>query len=73
MKIQIGGLSEGIHEYHLGETAQEIGLGAEFSDVTADVTLDKTSSQIALRARLHTQAHVQCDRCTRPFTLDLAP
>jgi uncharacterized protein len=68
MKIQVGGLSEGIHEYHFDVRASEVGLGEEFSDVHADVVLDKTPGQITLSAAIVTAASFSCDRCTTPFS-----
>lgn len=67
MKIQVGGLSEGVHKYHFDVQAPEVGLGEEFSEVHADVVLDKAVNQIALNVAIHTAAAVSCDRCTAPF------
>jgi uncharacterized protein len=72
MKIQVGGLSEGGHQYHFDAPAGEIGLGEEFSEVHADVVLDKTANQIALNATVHTSANFTCDRCTAPFASPLS-
>ena len=44
MKIQVGGLSEGVHKYHFDVQAPEVGLGEEFSEVHADVVLDKVKT-----------------------------
>lgn len=73
MKIQIAGLSEGVHEYHFDTPASEVGLGEQFSDVHTDIVLDKTSNQITLEAVIHTTASFVCDRCTAPFTSRLDP
>ena len=67
MKIQVGGLSEGVHQFHFDAKASEVGLGEEFSDVHADVALDKTPNQITLNVTIHTAADFVCDRCTAPF------
>lgn len=67
MKIQVGGLSEGVHQFHFDVQPVEIGLGEEFSEVHADVALDKTPNQIALHVAVHTAAGFTCDRCTAPF------
>ncbi len=71
MKIQVGGLSEGIHQYHFDVSASEVGLGEQFADVHMDVVLDKTPNQIALNAAIHTAANFSCDRCTAPFSSKL--
>lgn len=73
MKIQIGGLSDGIHEYHFDARAVDIGLGEEFSDVHADVSLDKAGSQMYMRTKVRSTGAFACDRCTASFTRDLAP
>jgi uncharacterized protein len=67
MKIQVGGLSEGVHQFHFDVLASEIGLGEEFSEVHTDVVLDKTPNQITLKAAIHTAADFYCDRCTAPL------
>jgi uncharacterized protein len=73
MKIQIGGLSEGIHAYQFDEKASELGLDEEFSgDIHVDVTLDKSGSQIALKGSVRTTGRFSCDRCAAPLGKDLA-
>lgn len=71
MKIQVGGLSEGVHQFRFDVPASELGLGEEFSEVHAEVVLDKTPNQIALKAAIHTAADFSCDRCTAPFSSPL--
>jgi uncharacterized protein len=74
MKIQVGGLSEGVHEYHFVTTGAEIGLGSEFSgNVTVDVSLEKTGTQIFLESRIGTTGHFVCDRCVTDFTIAVTP
>jgi uncharacterized protein len=74
MKIQVGGLSEGTHEYRFRTDARDITLGDEFSgEVTVEVTLQKTGRQLALKARLAAQGTFICDRCTGTFTQRLTP
>ena len=64
MKIQVGGLSEGVHTYSFRVTPDELGLPAEFLDgVEIRTTLEKTSRQLLLRASVATTAEVPCDRC----------
>jgi uncharacterized protein len=71
MKIQVAGLSEGVHQFHFGVPAAELGLGEGFLEVQADVVLDKAPNQIALHVAVHTAADFSCDRCTVPFTAPL--
>jgi uncharacterized protein len=64
MKIQVGGLSEGVHAYSFSITPAELGLPSEFRDgVDIKATLEKTSRQILLRASVATMTDVPCDRC----------
>jgi len=74
MKIQVAGLSEGIHKYHFDTTAAELGLGQEYSDgVSVDATLDKTGNELLLKARIRAASNVVCDRCVTPITESLNP
>jgi uncharacterized protein len=74
MKIQVGGLSEGTHEYRFRTDAGDIELGERFSgEVTVEAALQKTGHQLALKARLAARGSFICDRCTAPFTLRLTP
>ena len=73
MRIQIGGLSEGAHEYHFHESASSLGLNEEFhGDLHVDATLEKSGTQMFLRARISTTAEFQCDRCLAPFSEQVA-
>ena len=68
MKIQVGGLSEGIHEYHFEADPSEIGLENGFSrGILVDTVLEKTGNQIFLRATVHTHGSFECDRCVSHF------
>jgi uncharacterized protein len=74
MKIQVQGLSEGLHEYLFDIPSVDLGLTEEFSgDVKVRVSLDKTQNEIVLSAQLSAAVHLECDRCTRPFVLELDP
>ncbi len=74
MKIQIAGLSEGIHEYHFEPTREDLGLEDRFAEaISVDTTLDKAGTQMVLRARITTSTRVECDRCVAPFSIDLSP
>lgn len=68
MKIQVGGLSDGIHEYSLIEDASSLNLDGHFKDqVSVEVTIDKSGSQIFLKAGVSAQGSFECDRCLTPF------
>jgi uncharacterized protein len=72
MKIQISGLSDGIHRYHFTVASSELALGGQFQgDVDVDATLDKSSNQILLTGEIRTIAHFECDRCLAPFSKPL--
>ena len=73
MKIQVGGMSEGVHQYRFQVTASELGLGKDFpDDVNVEATLDKTGSQIFLNAGIRTVASFECDRCVTQFEAALS-
>jgi uncharacterized protein len=68
MKIQVGGLSDGVHDYSFRVTPDELGLPSGFPDgVEIKATLEKTSRQFLLKASIATTAEVLCDRCVAPF------
>ena len=68
MKIQVGGLSEGLHSYRFSVTPAELGAPPEFdAPIAIDATLEKTTGEILLRARIAAGATWECDRCTTQF------
>jgi uncharacterized protein len=68
MKIQLGGLSEGTHQFHFQAGPAEIGLGDTFvNDLTVDVTLEKTGTQLFLTAAIEAEGKFLCDRCVSEF------
>ncbi len=68
MKIQVGGLSEGIHLYHFQSGPSELGLGENFrKEVGVDATLEKTATQLFLKAEIETAGTFECDRCLSQF------
>jgi uncharacterized protein len=72
MKIQIAGLSEGIHNFRFREPVAEVGLGEEFhGEVTVDAKLEKSGRQLFLKADVQATGDFSCDRCTAPFSLPL--
>lgn len=73
MKIQLGGLSEGIHRFRLEELPEALGLGDEFqSRVGVDLTIDKTPNQVLLVAVVETEAKCVCDRCLGGFEMPVS-
>lgn len=74
MTIQIGGLSEGIHEYHFRADAAEMGLEKQFAgDVVVSAVLEKNGSQLFLKAAIQTTGTFSCDRCLVEFTSPMNP
>jgi uncharacterized protein len=73
MKIRIGGLSEGVHQYRFQAPASAIGLDAPFQgEVTVDASLDKSGTQFLLRAEVGALGRFVCDRCTGEFELPIS-
>jgi uncharacterized protein len=74
MKIQVLGLSEGLHDYTFDILSADLGLSEEFSGNTnVRVSLDKTPREILLSAELSATVNFECDRCTAPFQTMLQP
>ncbi len=74
MKIQVGGLSEGIHQYHFHVQPSELGLSDNFTaDVGIAATLEKSGHQLHLQARIETLSEFECDRCVTVFQKQLTP
>jgi uncharacterized protein len=72
MKIQIGGLSEGLHRYQFQEQAATLALGDQFSDmVDIDAALQRNGRQLYLNASVRATGSFLCDRCAAPFNLPL--
>ena len=68
MKIQAGGLSEGLHRYNFRVTPVELGLSPEFEDAVAvEAELEKTSREMLLKAKVSAAVTWECDRCVIPF------
>jgi len=68
MKIQVGGLSEGVHPYSFRGLPTELGLGGEFrEEIGVTATLEKTSRQLLLKAHVATVVDFECDRCVAQF------
>ncbi len=72
MKIQVAGLSDGVHEFSFREPVAEVDLGQEFSgEVEVDVMLEKSGKQLYVKAVVRAGGVFPCDRCTIPFSLAL--
>jgi uncharacterized protein len=73
MKIQVAGLSEGVHAYHFDETASALGLGSEFSPVHVEAQLERQGEELILEGGIRTAVRCTCDRCLAEFTEELEP
>jgi len=72
MKINISGLSEGVHRYDLSRSASELGLHYHvIGDVTANITLEKSIHQILATVTASVKGVFICDRCADEFTEDV--
>jgi uncharacterized protein len=73
MKIQVGGLSEGVHDYQFEVPATDLALGEHFpGNVLIAATVEKTGTQLALKARIQTSGSFECDRCLSHFETPLS-
>jgi uncharacterized protein len=69
MKIQVGGLSEGLHTYSFTISPGDLGLPPEFNqDVSVEAELEKSGGEFLLRARVSNGATWECDRCVAQFS-----
>ena len=72
MKIQVGGLSDGIHTYTFEAESSDLALGEAFTrQVFVEARLDKAGGQIFLTATVRPTGKFLCDRCTAEFTREL--
>lgn len=68
MKIQVGSLSEGVHEYSFRSAPAELGLSPEFNEeIRVGAFLEKSTNEFLLRARIESGATWDCDRCVTAF------
>lgn len=73
MKIQVGGLSEGLHAYSFSARPVELGLEGDFDEeIAIDAMLEKTNGEFLLRAKVRAHATWQCDRCVIEFRHTIA-
>lgn len=68
MKIQVGGLADGIYKYQLVADSASLELDERFIDqVVVDATIEKNGTQVFLSAQVAANASFECDRCLAPF------
>jgi len=69
MKIQVGGLSDGVYQFNMAADSNSLQLDGHFPDqVVANITVEKSGTQIFLAARVSAEGSFECDRCLTPFT-----
>ncbi len=74
MRIQVGGLSEGVHHYEFTVGAEGLALGNQFAkDVSVRAVLEKVGNQFFLQAQILAQGDFTCDRCASLFHTALTP
>ena len=74
MKIQVAGLSQGVHRFSFRVPAAQLSLGDQFSqDVEVDAVLERTATEISLEGWIRTRGRFVCDRCVAEFDLPLDP
>ena len=68
MKIQVGGMADGIFSYHLTADSASLNLDERFNNqVVVDATVEKSGTQVFLSAEVIASASFECDRCLAPF------
>ena len=74
MKIQVGGLSEGAHDYTFEADGKGLELGEGITGpVRVAVQLEKTGTQVFLDVQAETRGTFACDRCLTTFQTGIAP
>ncbi len=74
MKIQLGGLSEGVHQYHFSVAGADLSMGPGFQwPIAVSATVEKTGSQVFLSASAEARCTFVCDRCLTEFEDVLSP
>ncbi len=74
MKIQLGGLSEGVHQYRFSIPGADLAIGPEFDrPVVVSATVEKTGNQVFLKASAEACCTFLCDRCLTEFEQVLTP
>ena len=73
MKIQVGGLSDGVFHFSFAVDSTTLGLDEHFRDqVVAKARLEKSGSQFFLSTNIEALGSFECDRCLTPFPSPLA-
>lgn len=74
MKIHVGTLSEGVHEYRFEADGEGIDLGPGITgSVEVNARLEKTGTQIYLGVEARATGNFMCDRCLAEFQHELTP
>jgi uncharacterized protein len=74
MKIQMGGLSEGVHQYQFAVAGADLHLGPPFRHpVAVRANMERTGSQVFLTASAEATVTLTCDRCLAEFDTVLTP
>ncbi|MBI2618997.1 MAG: DUF177 domain-containing protein [Ignavibacteriales bacterium] len=72
LRINISGLSEGIHHYSLESEPSEIGLDERFNrPVHVKASVEKANRQLLLHAEPQSGGRFVCDRCLDEFQRDV--
>jgi uncharacterized protein len=68
MRIQVGGMADGIYSYQLAADSASLDLDERFSrQVVVNATIEKSGTQVFLSAEIAANASFECDRCLAPF------
>jgi uncharacterized protein len=74
MKIQLGGLSEGVHQYQFNVAGADLDIGPGFRrPIVVSATVEKTGNQVFLTAFAEATGTFTCDRCLTEFDAVLTP
>jgi uncharacterized protein len=69
MKIQVGGLAEGLHTYHFEIQPSDLELAENFGAmIRVDIRLDRRGHRYLVEGAVGTELSLECDRCVTRFT-----
>lgn len=72
MRIQVGGLADGVYNYQLAADPSLLGLDERFQgQVNVDAAVEKSGTQVFLTAEVTAGASFVCDRCLSPVLVSL--
>lgn len=75
MKIDIKNLKEGINEFNLNETPEEIGFkpeDAEFEKlISSDIEVNKIGEKFIVKGEIKTVMDLECSRCLEKFKYNI--